>query len=226
MHLHNDHIDGGQAASKRTIRAYVRCAPNEHKKMSTGALLNGVFAFLVAYGNLRGTTTQQWLLVTPTVLLAYLAQQQRHYFAHTTRRQRAVIWVYLALSVFFLITIAFNKAHLSSGSSGWGWFTFIIVALFALASAGIFALYAPLGYSFQRITERRTRRRAPNAVDDKGDTIPPWKTYEGIIHAYCAGVMKFISAAVVVTACAIGLTWHLPREHRPMKVERVTHARH
>jgi hypothetical protein len=211
MHLHNGQVDSEQTASKRTIRAYVRCAPNEHKKMSAGALLNGVFAFLVAYGSLRGTTTQEWLLVTPTVLLAYLAQQQRHYYAHTTRRQRAVVWVYLALSVLFLVTIAFNKAHLPAGSEGWGWFTFVMAAFFALSSAGVFALYAPLGYSFQRITERRTRDRVPTAFDSEGNKIPPWKIYEGIIHRYCAGVMKFISVVVVVTACVIGLTWRLPR---------------
>ncbi len=215
MHVHNDRRSDDEigedteptAAGGRTIRAYVRCAPNEHKKIAAGALLNGVFAFLVAYGHFTGASNQDWLVVTPTILMAYLAQQQRHYFAHATRRQRAVVWLYVALSVLFLVTIAFNRSELAAGSEKWGWFTLIVAWLFATGSAALFAWYAPLGYSFQRITERRTHH-----VLEKGEnSYAAWETYEWVIQRYCRRIMRFVTIMAIATTVAAALTWHHPK---------------
>jgi hypothetical protein len=195
----------------RTIRAYIRCAPNEHKKIAAGALLNLIFVFLVAYGHLTGDGTQTWLLVTPTVLTAYLAQQQRHYYAHTTRRQRAILWGYLGTSIAFLVTISFNKIALVSGSAKWGPFTVFVAWLLAASSAAVFVWYAPIGYGFQRVTERRTRRLMAEQARDEDGATPSWGLYERVIHQYCDRIIRGVAAGIVVVTVLAGATWNLSR---------------
>jgi hypothetical protein len=214
LHLHN-HIPPADASSAtgNVIRTYVRCAPSEHKKLAAGAFLNAVFVFLIAYGHLHGGLSQEWLLATPTVLLAYLAQQQRHYYAHTTRRQRAVVWGYLMACVLFLATIAFNGVSYSAGSRGWGWFTLVVAWLFAVSSVGLFVWYAPLGYSFQRITERKTHRAAEQDAALGLSGVETWRIYDRVVHDYCDRIMRCVAAGVVLTTVVAALTWHLPTKH-------------
>ncbi len=206
LHLHNHPTPLDTTGSTgHIIRAYLRCAPNEHKKIAIGAFLNALLVFLIAYGRLHGGLSQEWLIVTPTVLLAYLAQQQRHYFAHTTRRQRAVVWGYLMASVLFLSTIAFNNVAPQAGSAGWGWFTFIIAWLFASSSVVVCTWYAPLGYSFQRITERNTRQTA-----EQNGNEPVWQIYDQVVHRYCDQIIKATLSAIALVTILVAVTWHLP----------------
>lgn len=211
LHLHNRDASPTTGDAGHIIRTYLRCAPNEHKKIAAGALINALFVFLIANGRLRGGLNQEWLLVTPTVLLAYLAQQQRHYFAHTTRRQRAVIWGYLMVSVIFLSTIAFNNVSPSVGSNGWGWFTLVVAWLFASSSAAVCVWYAPLGYSFQRITERKSRLIAEqNQIESRDE--PVWRIYDRAVHNYCDRIMRAVGCAIALTTVLAALMWHLPFE--------------
>ena len=214
LHLHNhDAPSAPSSAAGHIIRTYVRCSPNEHKKIAAGALINAIFVFLIAYGHLRGSPNQEWLLVTPTVLLAYLAQQQRHYFAHTTRRQRAVVWGYLIVSVLFLSTIAFNNVSPRAGSEGWGWFTLVVAWLFAVTSVAVCAWYAPLGYSFQRITERRTRRATEHQPPgSEALSEPMWRVYDRVVHSYCDRIMGGVVGAMALATVIAAVTWHLPSE--------------
>jgi hypothetical protein len=214
MHLH--HEDAVDSATRgRVIRAYVRCAPHEHKKVAAGAFLNAVFVFLVAFGRLKtDASAQTWLLVTPTVLTAYLAQQQRHYYAHTTRRQRGILWAYLAISVTFLVTLAFSHAGSTTGSRGWGWFAITVAAVLAISSVAVAVWYAPLGYSFQRITEWKMRRGLAN---NGGGSSPKRSTrliYEEAVHSYCDWIVRVVGLAMVATAAAILLTWHFSPVHK------------
>jgi hypothetical protein len=93
VHVHNDEVPDHPAPTRgRTIRAYLRCTSREHKRIAAGALLNVVFVCLIAKGSTKiSGSAQTWLLVTPTVLTAYIADQQRHYYANATRRQRGTL---------------------------------------------------------------------------------------------------------------------------------------
>jgi len=229
MHIHNagDEPDSAGPPEGRKIRAYVRCAPNEHKKIAFGALLNGLFVALVASGRLNdqtGVSTQTWLLVTPTVLTAYLAQQQRHYYAHTTRRQRGILWVYLAISVAFLVTLAFSRAQISAGTSHWGWFLTAVAWLLAISSAAVFAWYAPLGYSFQRFTDWLVRRGTDRDTKSDGSSQASWWRYEEAVNRYCRGIVRLVWTTVALAAVGIALTWKLPSSASDGKPHRVTHA--
>jgi hypothetical protein len=92
-HLHDRDTDPNHPAKNPAVRSYVRCRTREHKQIAAGALLNAIFAYFVAHGEFTaniGTSTQIWLLLTPTLFVTYLVEQQRHYYAHTTRRQRGI----------------------------------------------------------------------------------------------------------------------------------------
>jgi hypothetical protein len=230
-HLHNR--DTAQRhVQNRAIRAYVRCRAREHKQIAFGAFLNLVFVLLAARGRFTssvGTSAQTWLLVTPTILIAYLAEQQRHYYAHSTRRHRAVLWIYLAISIAFLITLSFSLSHGMVGSQGWGIFARLVAWIFAASSVFICVWYTPLGYNYQLSTEKKTKLRFQNRGKKKvrlkigkwnlcstGDDRQTWEVYEDVIRKYCDRVL---GAAVVISLCAsaaIILTWHYPPLHKPV----------
>jgi hypothetical protein len=162
-HVHNDEEPGDAPSMRgRTIRAYVRCAPHHHKQIIGATLLNGVLIYVLIVGRLPerlGESAQSLLVAIPSILTAYLVEQQRHYHAHAMRRQRAVLWGYLAVSVTFLVTILFSRHQGTIGSRGLGLFASIVTWILGAASAGIFVWYLPQGHSFGRWTEWLTKRR-------------------------------------------------------------------
>lgn len=162
-HIHN-HPPNGRLRSKRggTIRAYLHCAPQDHKLIVGTALLNCLFVYLVASGRIHGKTgspAQSILLAAPSIYVAYLARQQRHYFADAMRRQRGILWWYLAFSVAFLITLAFGNHTGSLGSRGFSPLATAVVWVWAVSSALVAAWYLPLGGSYERVTESLARRK-------------------------------------------------------------------
>jgi hypothetical protein len=163
VHIHNtEDIESEYSSRARLIRAYLRCSSHGHKQIAAGALLNGLFVALVAHNGFTAVTSdsaQIWLLATPTILTAYLVEQQRHYYAYATRRQRGILWVYLAISVTFLVVVSFHLGHKSVSSSHWHWFSTVIGILLATCSVAVFTLYALLGYSFRYVTTVFTRRK-------------------------------------------------------------------
>lgn len=163
VHIHNTEDTESEYSSRaRLIRAYLRCSSHDHKRIAAGALLNGLFVALVALNGFRAVTSdsaQVWLLATPTILTAYLVEQQRHYYAYATRRQRGILWVYLAISVAFLVVVSFHLAHSNADSTHWDWFSTAIGILLATSSVAVFMLYALLGYSFRYVTTVFARRK-------------------------------------------------------------------
>jgi hypothetical protein len=222
---------------RRAVRAYVRCRTREHKQVAAGGLLNAVFVVLVARGQLAksvGTTSQAWLLVTPTILIAYLAEQQRHYYAHTTRRQRGILWVYLVVSISFLVAISASSEHGTMGSQHWNDFLTVLAWIFFAMSVAVFVWYTPLGYNYQLTTENGTKKRFAQKRDggskrwkvgrwriySEADPRETWEIYEDTVRRYCNRVFR---GMLFITPCALAaliLTWqHPPVQRRvPLKV--------
>jgi hypothetical protein len=145
-----------------TIRAYVHCTPNDHKLIVGTALLNCLFVFLLASGRVHGkigSPAQSVLLAAPSIYVAYLARQQQHYFADAMRRQRGVLWWYLAFSVGALIALAFGNHDGSQGSEGFSPFATAIMWIWGISSAFVAAWFFPMGGSYERVTESLARRR-------------------------------------------------------------------
>ena len=231
-HLHDRDVTSHQVRS-HAVRAYVRCRTREHKQIAAGALLNVVFVWLAARGRFTssvGTSAQTWLLVTPTILIAYLAEQQRHYYAHTTRRQRGILWLYLATSVIFLVTLTFSLSHGEVGSQHWGVFARLIAWLFASFSTAVFVWYTPLGYNYQLTTEKwakawiknKGRKRAICKIGKWGlcatdSDRQAWEIYNESIRKYCNRVFRAVLILPLCVLAAIILAWHYPQKQHHKK---------
>lgn len=211
VHLHHD--EGAEAVPHRggLIHAFMRCNPRDHKKIAAGALLNAVFVFLVATGRFTdkiGGSAQTWLLVTPTVLTAYIADQQRHYYAYATRRQRGILWAYLAISVAFLVATSFSLASGSAGGRAWGLGATIPAWALAIGSAAVFAWYAPLGRTFDRFVRRRAVRAAARGAD-------PRRAYEKAVLRHASEIVALVALASAAMVVALALVWsHITGDER------------
>ncbi len=159
VHFHYSHDSQPQPLERaRKVEAYLRGSPHGHKQIAIGAALNIVLVILLAKGgslDARGSA-QTWLLVPPTALTAYIADQQRHYYAYATRRQRAILWIYLGISVLFLAAASLDLTRTQPGSAGWDKFTAITAYSLLVGSVFVCTWYVLLGYSFRLVTKRRT----------------------------------------------------------------------
>jgi hypothetical protein len=234
VHFHyGDDSERDPPDHKRAIKMYLRSSTHGHKQIAAGAALNIVFVILVAKGHFSetvGGSTQTWLLVTPTLLTAYIADQQRHYYAYATRRQRAILWIYLAISIAFLIAFSF---HLTKGASNsWDWLSTATAWLLFISSAAVCTWYTLLGYSFRAITKSWTtkalkRSRVKLDAELKVLQAPPemrarflaslhspWRVYERIIYAYCRVVTLLVIAAILVSVLAMKHWWNPTPTHK------------
>jgi hypothetical protein len=162
-HIHNHALAAATSERGGTIRAYLRCSPHHHKQIIGATLLNVALVYILAVGRLPerlSESTQSLLLAVPSILTAYLVQQQKHYHAHATRLQRAILWGYLGVSVVFFLTIAFSRYEGTLGSRGLGLFATIITWLLGATSVGVCVWYLPQGTSFIRLTEHLSAVRA------------------------------------------------------------------
>jgi hypothetical protein len=232
-HVHDRDATSHQVKD-HLVHAYVRCRTREHKQIAAGALLNAVFVFLLARGKLAGglgTSAQTWLLITPTVLIAYLAEQQRHYYAHTTRRQRAILWMYLVISVGFLVTLSATSTHGATGSQHWTWFATRLAWLFFAISIAVCLWYAPLGYNYQLTTEKWARRRFEKRMRwrprkwglfNEADERPTHEIYEQMLRRYCNRVFRAMLSVTPCVLAALIATWHFPPRHERTQREAAT----
>lgn len=93
------------------VYAYLRTSTRDHLPIILGAALNLVLAWVAQGGELAkqglgGATTV--LLVMPTALLAFIAQQRRHYFAAATRWFLWLLGLYLLVNVFFVVSVRYS----------------------------------------------------------------------------------------------------------------------
>jgi hypothetical protein len=178
--------------------------------------------------------------VTPTILTAYIADQQRHYYAYATRRQRAILWIYLAISLTFLVTTSFRLAE--GNGDHWNWLGTGAAWCLLVSSAAVGTWYALLGYSFRWITtlwakhalkianENRTRLdleldqiQAPSKVRAKMLAMlpPSWKIYEDVVYRYCKTIFGLVVSASLATILGMILLWNHSPKHKPPPIKPV-----
>jgi hypothetical protein len=169
VHVHNG---GGLRApgappKRRTtipdsqIHAFFRLDPADHKQVMFAAVLNVVFVWLAEAGRLSSEidgANAPWLALAPAVLLAYTAQQRRHYFARATRWIRIVLWLYLLMNIAFLVSISFDIASSGSFADRHGFSDDAVSIVMASASIIVFWIFAFLGWPYEQVVRRRFRR--------------------------------------------------------------------
>lgn len=213
-HIHN-HGEHNLPISGDTIRAYIRCAPHHHKQILGVTLINLALVYLLAKGLLLGelaNSAQGALLAAPPILIAYLVQQQRHYYAHAIRRQRAILWIYLLISVIFSLTVAFS--HRELGHQNPGWPATVIALLLTASSVGVLIWYLPLGYSYQTIVAsfaQRKLRKLEAMVKRRLQVIGTpllWQCYADTVHKYCTWIFRLAIVAMIGVTASLGVFWH------------------
>jgi|GEM_PF-1709034 len=140
-----------------TTHAYLRCTPHHHKQILGVALLNIALVWLLAAERFPVTPEspiQGILVAAPSVLIAFLAQQQRHYYAHALRRSRIILWAYLAVEIIFLMGVTFSHAP-----SSLGWRATDAAWALAISSAMLFAWQFPLGYGYDGVVNWLAKRK-------------------------------------------------------------------
>lgn len=232
VHFHYGHNAGLDSTNSTDVLTYLRCATSGHKQIAGGALLNLVFVLLVVTKGFSGTisnSAQAWLLITPTILTAYIADQQRHYYAYATRRQRAILWIYLAISVAFLVSASFHLAQGPADEGHWNWFGTLTAWLLVVSSAAVFAWYALLGYSFRVLTTWRVTKALENSRTklDAGlrelkvpaarrerlltSLHSPGLVYDRVVYNYCRVVSLLVLVAILGGVLLMKFAWGTPR---------------
>jgi hypothetical protein len=171
------------------------------------ALRNGRFPAHLS-GPLQGL-----VLAAPSGLVAYLVSQQRHYYAYPMRRQRAILWGYLTITVAFLVALSFtlqvseaNNLHFGLLATAFAWLLFV-------SSVGVLAWYLPLGFGFNWIVASFTRRKWRRAPGHEQD----WEAYVATYQAYG----RMISYGVVVAGLmAIGILHYIWPDPDPKPLHR------
>lgn len=194
-----------------TIRVYLRAATYAHKRLAVGAALNLIFVYFVASGRFSPKDTgsvQTWLLLTPTLLIAYIAEQQRHYYANATRRLRAGLWIYLGVSLIFLVAVAFSAVSpAESGVQGWGWFARGAALTEALASVLMIVWFLPTGLRAHLVTKEECEREftGREKLRQRGKQVrPTHRIYERAILRYCN---RIVLVALLSMALVLAGTW-------------------
>ena len=216
-HIHNDERESVRSTNRGgTIRAYVRCAPSDHKLIVGTALLNAAFVILTALDRVPGepgSSARTILLAAPSIFVAYLARQQRHYYSDAMRRQRGILWFYLATSVIFLVTITFSRHEGALGSQGFGWFATCVTWVWGMTSVGIAIWFLPLGGSYERVTESFARRALAKKPKPESQEKVPWEHYDTTIGKYARFSFTLtVGASLGMLSATIAL-WHYPPRH-------------
>jgi hypothetical protein len=232
MHFyHSDHDAGGERKRRRTIRAYVRCKPLFHKQIVGAALLNLAFVWLLGEGRLPGrpgALLQGLLIAAPSVLIAFLTQQQRHYYEHMLRPARGILWCYLVVCGFFLIAVAFSGQALSEGGPGVGLVAEVAALALAASSVAILVWHMPLGHWYESLVGKRFKR---NVRDRK---MEPWKAYEAAYESLARRIWRLVVICSVLTIPALLPFWDPPESapgkdrdaaHGPVLIERAEPSR-
>lgn len=232
-HIHNEESSSvPQAEGGGTMRAYLRCIPHHHKQILGTAALNIALVWLLTTKEFAANISSPLagvLVAAPSVLIAYLVRQQRHYYAHVMRRQRAILWGYLVVSLVFLIAVAFSisddllKATFLLEPSAWA---------LAISSAAILGWYLPLGYGLDRSIEFLTEQKW-NTVKSPSQTMSltrinrvryqlwwkrssykaieeRWQCYQEAVAQYCRWTLRLMGVMIVAMAFCMGLLWELP----------------
>jgi hypothetical protein len=230
IHVYNLPDEDGRKKTFRTTRAYVRCSPHHHKQILIAAALNFAVVWLLVKGRLLGSqagSLQELVIASPSLWVAFLAQQQRHYYAHAIRRSRAVLWLYLLIALAFLVAVASsNLETLSANNLSLG--VRIAAWLLAVTSIGVIFWNAPLGHGYDRMV-RVLRNRKYNAKWEPKELGPiggfvndlwwvrrqnkridgQWKCYEAAYESYSRAIWRIVLCSMLGTIAVLYFVLHL-----------------
>jgi hypothetical protein len=228
VHFHYPHDSHPHPSERaRKIQAYLRCFTHSHKQIAFGAALNIALVILLAKGGSLnvGGSAQAWLLVPPTALTAYIADQQRHYYAYATRRQRAILWIYLGISVTFLVAVSFHLVYGQTGHDHWNKFTIISADALLVSSVAVCTWYMLLGYSFRLVTKFFTKRALKKKMTGLHALMEQYKIstntragllniplssseiYDKVVYRYCSLILMTVLVFSIATGLGLGLWW-------------------
>ncbi len=212
IHVHNgaallgpdEESKGRTEIPDSKIHAFMRLDPADHKQVLLAAVLNVVFVWLAEAGRLSSqldSTATPWLAFVPALLIAYVAQQRRHYFASATGWIRGVIWGYLALNIVFLVSITFDVASNGSLADRNGFTDDTLSIVMAGASIIVFWVFAFVGWPYEPVVKgffRHERRRAAEQAKSSGE---PNET----VHAYVRVARWYGHIALATIVVSLGL---------------------
>jgi hypothetical protein len=229
-HIFNNAQDAG-TRKRVTTHAYLRCTPHQHKQILGVAFLNLVLVGLLAVGRFPsiGSPLQDLLAAAPAILIAFIAQRQRHYYAHALRRSRGVLWTYLFVEVTFLVAVAFSGRLDGLGTPGLGWKAATAARVLAVTSVLVMVWQAPLGNSYERVVgflmnrkEKRIlfgshgymkyvwlRRWRDKIFGLKWREIKTdWQLHEAAVEQYCRLIRFLLVAGGAMTLVLLMVFWH------------------
>lgn len=230
MHLYNADAEHSDDERPPSIRAYLRCLPHHHKQILGAALLNIVIVWLLAEGRLPGRPgdpLQGILIAAPSVVIAFLAQQQQHYYAHALRLTRAILWGYLFVAGIFLIAVAFSGQDVRAGGPDFGPLATAAAWLLAVASAAIFVWHFPLGPGYDRMIRWRfrskwklmkkdekgsgrlkafSRKRLRNCKANQGLDFK-WQFYEAAYEQYARWIWRAVVLSIILMLGVLIWRW-------------------
>ena len=221
VHLHNGTalLASGEEADPRKkipeskVYAFMQLDPADHKQVLFAAALNLIFVWLAEAGRLPvhvDSSATPWLAFVPAALVAYVAQQRRHYFAGSTRWIRAVIWGYLALNIVFLVSITFDVAGNGSFVARHGASDDLVSIAMASASIVVLWLFAFVGWPSEPLAIRCFRwlqsRKAKTSSTER--TV---HSYVRVARWYGNTAMAFIAISLALMA-ALLLTGNGPSD--------------
>ncbi|MET0604429.1 MAG: hypothetical protein ABW167_20755 [Baekduia sp.] len=148
--------------SGSTVRAFLRADPRDHWPLMLGAMLNILLALMAERGKFVSDASGgvgTILLITPTALLAFIAQQQKHYYAAITGWLARLMWLYLLVNIVFIVSVKYDIVSGDSAFSRSDILDDLVSAGVAIASATVVGWFLAIGFN-DRAIRRQFRRSA------------------------------------------------------------------
>lgn len=196
--------EGEQAQAKPdepkdwTIHAFMRPLARSGMEIWIAAAMNVVFAYLAASGRLGselGPTATPLFLLTPAILIAYIAYQREHYYAERTGWLRGALWIYVLIDLTFLLAIVFDATS-SDSPIGTTFIEEASIAVMASASAALVVLFLLVGRIYKKLVQWLFRRARRRIEQGKRQDERKLSTYE---HAARRAGDSVVAAVTVVS---------------------------
>lgn len=164
-----------EARNRWTIFAFMRPLPPNQAQLFLGAATNLILAYLAESGRLSSdlsSAATPLFLLTPAVLIAYIAHQRSHHYAAITGRLRGALWIYVGLNLMFLLSVAFDvfdESEVLDDS--------LIVTLMAGASAALLVVAGMIGDGYRKAIEGMFHRRRKQIDAGRQAPEPKLKTF-------------------------------------------------
>jgi hypothetical protein len=209
-------------------RAFLRVSPHQRVQILAAAALNLVIVLALRNGHFPAHLSgplQGLILAAPSGLVAYLVSQQRHYYAYLMRKQRAILWGYLTITVAFLVALSFNLQTSQVDTLQFGQVAKILAWMLFISSVGVLIWYLPLGFGFNWIVANFTRRKWLKARRHEQD----WEAYVATYQAYGRLIAYGVLAGGLIAIGLLFYIWHdpapIPTGSRPARPQLIGASR-